>query len=94
MLRVASEQQGVETTFVDMAYGRGETISPDETEESRTAANKADDDAIIARVEAAIRPDTKLIWAETPTNPLLSLVPIALIARVAKAHSIPLVVDK
>lgn len=36
----------------------------------------------------------QLIWIETPTNPMLSLVPISLIASVAKAHSIPLIVDK
>ncbi|KAK4052726.1 cystathionine gamma-lyase cys3 [Microbotryomycetes sp. JL201] len=94
MLRVASEQQGVETTFVDMSYSTGGPIvSKDESEKSRTTQDKLEDDEIVARLEAAIRPDTKLIWAETPTNPMLSLVPIALIARVAKAHDIPLVID-
>jgi cystathionine gamma-lyase len=36
----------------------------------------------------------QVIWVETPTNPMLSLVPISLISRVAKKHDIPLVVDK
>jgi cystathionine gamma-synthase len=34
-----------------------------------------------AAVEAAIRPDTKLIWVETPTNPLLGVVDIAEVCR-------------
>lgn len=45
------------------------------------------------RATAAETLDEQLIWAETPTNPLLSLVPIGLISRVAKAHKIPFVVD-
>ncbi|KAK4057482.1 cystathionine gamma-lyase cys3 [Microbotryomycetes sp. JL221] len=93
MLRVASEQQGVETTFVDMSYSTGGPIITNESSSKRVAQDDAEDQEIVARLEAAIRPDTKLIWAETPTNPILSLVPIALIARVAKAHDIPLVID-
>ena len=41
----------------------------------------------------AIRPETKMIWAETPTNPLLSLVDIQAVAGIAREHDIPLVVD-
>ena len=33
-------------------------------------------------LEAAVRPDTKLIWIETPTNPTLRLVDIAQVARI------------
>ena len=33
-----------------------------------------------AAVEAAIRPNTKLVWVETPTNPMLKLVDIAAVA--------------
>lgn len=36
-----------------------------------------------AAVEAAVRPRTRLIWAETPTNPLLKVVDLAALARVA-----------
>ncbi len=42
---------------------------------------------------AAIRPETKLIWVETPTNPLLTIVDIAAIARVAHEKGVKLVVD-
>ena len=39
-------------------------------------------------LEAAIRPETKLIWVETPTNPLLKLVDLEAVARIAKRHGI------
>jgi cystathionine gamma-lyase len=42
---------------------------------------------------AAIKPTTKLIWIETPTNPTLRLVDIAKVAAIAKARGILTVVD-
>ena len=41
----------------------------------------------------AIRPNTRLIWIETPTNPLLKLADIAALARVAEEAGALLVVD-
>jgi cystathionine beta-lyase/cystathionine gamma-synthase len=41
----------------------------------------------------ALRPETRLIWIETPTNPLLHLVDIAAAATIAREASVPLVVD-
>ncbi|MFZ5616548.1 MAG: cystathionine gamma-synthase [Pseudomonadota bacterium] len=38
--------------------------------------------------EAAIRPETKLVWIETPTNPMLKVVDIAAIARLAKKRGV------
>ncbi|HEY2347289.1 MAG TPA: PLP-dependent aspartate aminotransferase family protein [Xanthomonadaceae bacterium] len=46
-----------------------------------------------AALEAAIRPNTKLIWAETPTNPMLKVVDLAALGAFAKAHGLILVVD-
>ena len=46
-----------------------------------------------AAFEAAIRPETKLVWIETPTNPLLKLVDIAQIAAIARRHGLLVVVD-
>ncbi|KAH9918715.1 pyridoxal phosphate-dependent transferase [Epithele typhae] len=62
MTRVAAENQGVETTFVDL-----ENASNDE-------------------ILDAFRPNTKLIWIETPTNPTLRVVDIARIAALARSH--------
>lgn len=44
-------------------------------------------------LENSITPETKLIWVETPTNPLLKLADIEGIARLAKRHGIVLAVD-
>jgi len=42
---------------------------------------------------AALRPTTKLVWVETPTNPMLTVVDIAAIAAIANGHGARLVVD-
>ena len=44
-------------------------------------------------LEAQIKPNTKMIWIETPSNPLLKLADIAAIAKIAKKHGIALGVD-
>ncbi|MBT2483261.1 MULTISPECIES: cystathionine gamma-synthase [unclassified Microbacterium] len=44
-------------------------------------------------IRAAIRPETKIIWLETPSNPLLKVVDIAQIAEVAHAAGAIVVVD-
>ena len=46
-----------------------------------------------AALKAALKPNTKMIWAETPTNPMLKLVDLAKIGAFAKKHSLILVVD-
>ncbi len=47
----------------------------------------------IDAVRAAIRPETKIVWVETPSNPLLKIVDIALLAEVAHVAGAVLVVD-
>ncbi len=42
---------------------------------------------------AAIKPKTKMIWVETPSNPLLKLVDLAMVAEVARAKGILAVAD-
>ena len=44
-------------------------------------------------LEAAIRPDTKLIWVETPTNPLLKLVDLERVAAIARKRGIVAAAD-
>ncbi|WP_394686706.1 cystathionine gamma-synthase [uncultured Xanthomonas sp.] len=46
-----------------------------------------------AAFEAAIRPTTKMVWIETPTNPMLKIVDIAAIAAIARKHGLLVVVD-
>ncbi|MBS0847376.1 PLP-dependent aspartate aminotransferase family protein [Citrobacter sp. JGM124] len=47
----------------------------------------------VGALEAAIRPDTRMIWVETPTNPLLKLADLEAIADVARRHDILSVAD-
>ena len=47
----------------------------------------------LKNVEAAITPRTKLIWAETPTNPLLRIIDIAGLSAIAKKQGCLLGVD-
>jgi cystathionine gamma-synthase len=44
-------------------------------------------------VRAALRPETRLVWCETPTNPLLGIADIAGLAALAHEHGALLVVD-
>ncbi len=46
-----------------------------------------------AAFEAAIRPNTKMVWIETPTNPLLKLVDIAQISAIARKRGLIVAVD-
>jgi cystathionine gamma-lyase len=45
------------------------------------------------RVAAAMRPETRMVWIESPTNPLLKIVDIEAVAGIAKEHAALLVVD-
>ena len=51
--------------------------------------NLADQSAL----SAAIRPETRMIWMETPTNPMLRLVDLAAVVAVARANNILTVAD-
>jgi cystathionine gamma-lyase len=44
-------------------------------------------------VEKAIQPNTKMIWVESPTNPLMKICDIKAISKIAKKRNILLVVD-
>jgi cystathionine beta-lyase len=46
-----------------------------------------------ASIEAYINKNTKLIWAETPTNPMMNIVDVAEIGKVAKKHKVLFAVD-
>jgi cystathionine gamma-synthase len=57
---------------------------------SLTTVNMSDLDA----VRAAIRPDsTRVLWVETPSNPLMKITDIAGVAAIAKEHGVTVVVD-
>src|SRR5690606_8592067 len=43
--------------------------------------------------EAAITPKTRMVWIETPTNPMLKIVDIAAVCQAARRHGLVVVVD-
>ena len=47
----------------------------------------------LAAFEAAITPKTRMVWIETPTNPMLKIVDIAAVAQIARKHGLMVVVD-
>ena len=47
----------------------------------------------VANIEKLINDKTRLIWVETPTNPMLNIIDLKACARIAKEHGILLVVD-
>ncbi len=46
-----------------------------------------------SKIEAAIRPNTKMLWIETPSNPLLSIVDLEMAVDVARKHNLLSVID-
>jgi cystathionine gamma-lyase len=49
--------------------------------------------ADVAEIEAAIGPRTRMVWVESPSNPLLKLVDLERVARLAKARGLIAVID-
>lgn len=46
-----------------------------------------------ATIEAAIKPNTRMIWVETPSNPMLKLVDLAAVVKIARARNLLTVAD-
>ena len=51
------------------------------------------DPTVATNIEAALRPNTKLVWVETPTNPMLKISDLRTIAGICKARGVLLAVD-
>ncbi len=45
------------------------------------------------RIEEAIKPNTRMLWLETPSNPLLNIIDIELVVDIAREHRLLVVVD-
>src|SRR5579863_2301003 len=56
-------------------------------------AGLAVDATDLARLADVLRPETAMVWIETPTNPLLDIIDIAAVAELAHAHGALVVVD-
>jgi len=56
-------------------------------------ASTAVDGSDLAAIEAAMTPRTRLVWAESPSNPLMKIVDLAALAELAHARGAELLVD-
>jgi len=45
------------------------------------------------RIEETIKPNTKMLWLETPSNPLLNIVDLEMVVDIAKQHNLMTVID-
>jgi cystathionine gamma-lyase/cystathionine beta-lyase len=45
------------------------------------------------KLEAAVRPNTHMLWLETPSNPLLNIIDLEMVVSVAKKHGLLTVID-
>jgi cystathionine gamma-lyase/cystathionine beta-lyase len=46
-----------------------------------------------AKIEKAIKPNTKMLWLETPSNPLLNIIDIEMAVDIARRHNLMTVID-
>jgi cystathionine beta-lyase/cystathionine gamma-synthase len=47
----------------------------------------------VENIEAAIKPNTRMIWVESPTNPLLQIIDLTKVAQIAREHKLLSVID-
>lgn len=79
---VSSDVYGGTYRLLDFAYKNNHGVKP-------VYVNTAS----VAAIEAAITPNTKAIFIETPSNPLMEECDVAAIAQVAKKHQLLLIAD-
>ena len=51
------------------------------------------DSQVAENVQSAVRPETKMVWVETPTNPLLKVTDLEAVGKIAKSNDLLYVVD-
>ncbi|HDL5699847.1 TPA: methionine biosynthesis PLP-dependent protein [Mannheimia haemolytica] len=79
---ISSDVYGGSYRLFDFSYKNHGTLKP-------VYVNTAD----LAEIEAAITPNTKAIFVETPSNPLMEECDVAAISKIAKKHNLMLIVD-
>lgn len=83
---------GCHIVSTDAVYGASRTVLEKLLSRFGVEATFVDTSRI-ELVEEAIRPNTKLLFIETPANPTISITDISACAQIAKKHGIKLVVD-
>jgi cystathionine beta-lyase/cystathionine gamma-synthase len=85
--------QGAHVVATDDIYGGTRRLFTRVRERSAGIKTSFVDLRDLGAVEQAIRPETKMIWVETPTNPLLKIADLTAIAGIAKKHKLIAVAD-
>jgi cystathionine gamma-lyase len=85
--------QGAHIVAVDDLYGGSRRLFERVRKRSAGIAVSYVDFTQAGALEAALRPDTRMIWIESPTNPLLKLVDLDHVAALARARGIWTVAD-
>jgi cystathionine beta-lyase/cystathionine gamma-synthase len=85
--------QGAHVVATDDIYGGTRRLFTRVRNRSAGIAVSFADLSDPAAIEAAIRPETRMIWVETPTNPLLKLADLRAIAELARRRGIIAVAD-
>lgn len=83
--------QGEHVIFTEGLYGGTHALISSELK--RFGITHTFTDASIESIDAACTPDTRMIYVESPGNPLMNVVDIAAIARLAKARGLITVID-
>jgi len=81
-------EQGSHVIAVDDLYGGSRRLFERVRKRSAGFEMSYVDLTDAGNLEAALRPNTQLIWIETPTNPTLRLVDLERVAAIAKRHNI------
>lgn len=86
-------EQGSHVVAMDDLYGGSVRLF--EKVKSKTAGLRFDfvDMSQADQLEAALQPDTRLIWVETPSNPMLKLVDLDMVASLARQRNILTLAD-
>jgi cystathionine gamma-lyase len=84
---------GSHVIAMDDLYGGTRRLFADVRERSAGIEFSFVDLTNAAALEAAVRDNTRMIWLETPSNPLLKIVDLNAIAKFAKTHCLLLVAD-
>ena len=88
-----SIEQGAHVVATDDLYGGTRRLFERVRKQSAGIEATYVDLTDVKALEGAIRPNTKLIWIETPTNPLLKLIDLRAVADVARRRKIMTVAD-
>ena len=84
---------GAHVVASDDLYGGTYRLFENVRKRSANLSTTFVDMADLARLRAAIRPETKMIWVETPSNPLLKLIDLAAVAKLARERELIAVAD-